>query len=318
MMYEIGPGGGRVGGSPPVTSEDVLWADILESVPAVLCRIAPDGTVRSINSAGESITGYRREELVGRNWWTVFYPGQEYRQVERLFHDLEQGEVRHYEMELTRKSGGKRIISWTSVKQVDEQGELQELVGFGIDVTDQRRAEQLMAVQRDLGIAPTAETDVTAALETCLAAAMSASEMDCGGIYLMNDQGGADLAVHAGLSGEFVERHAQLDNEKLRRQLIEEGDPVYLSTHEMAESVREFIASAKFRVVAILPVRHEGRTLSVSCHSFLFARHDFICLARRAGGNCRSNGFRSGPPQGGRQAARGTTVPQTGLGPAGA
>jgi signal transduction histidine kinase len=182
--------------------------------------------------------------------------------VERLFRDFERGDVRHYEMELTGKSGEKRTVSWTSINRCDERGELTEIVGFGIDVTDQRRVERLMRVQRDLGLALSAETDLTAALEACLSAALSVAELDCGGIYLMNEQGGAELAVHAGLSAEFVQCHAPLDDEQLRRKLIDQGDPVYLSMHEVAESVRDFIASASFRVVAILPVRHEGRTIA--------------------------------------------------------
>jgi len=261
-MYELEEAQGRGRTASSLSAKGDYWRGILEGVPAVMCRLAPDGTVRSINATGEKITGYRREELVGQNWWQIFYPGDEYSQVERLFRDLEEGDVRHYEMQLTRKHGGKRIISWTSINQFDDTGSLREVVGFGIDVTQQRRAEQLMRAQRDLGIALSAETNLTRALETCLDAALRVSEMDCGGIYLVNEQREAELAVQSGLPDEFVESQAHFDDDELRRQLIQEGDPVYLSTHEMAESVRDFIASAEFSVVAILPVRHEGRTIA--------------------------------------------------------
>jgi PAS domain S-box-containing protein len=281
-MYELEEvsGHGRAKAAKPLEQRNDYWATIVEGVPAVVCRIAPDGSVRSINVAGEKITGYRREELVGENWWQVFYPGDEYRQVEQLFRDLEEaGDVRHYEMDLTRKNGTKRTISWTSINQFDETGALNEIVGFGVDVTDQRCAERLMRIQRDLGIALSAETNLTRALEVCLDAALKASQMDCGGIYLVNEKGGAELAVHAGLPTEFVESQAHLDDDELRRQLIHEGDPIYLTSHEVAESVRDFIASADFQVVAILPVRHDGRT--VACLNTASLQCDTISTAAR-------------------------------------
>jgi PAS domain S-box-containing protein len=81
---------------------------------------------------------------VGRNWWEVFYPGEEYRQVEQLFRDFAKGDVRDYEMTLTTKSGGKRIVSWNSINRVDAAGSIVEVIGFGNDVTERRLAEQAL------------------------------------------------------------------------------------------------------------------------------------------------------------------------------
>lgn len=243
-------------------SEIGYWERIVEAMPTVVCRIAPDGTVRSINASGELITGYRREQLIGRNWWETFYPGDAYRQVEQLWRDLEKGDVRDYEMVLTRKQGNKRTICWTSINQYDAAHQLTEVVGFGTDVTEQKRTQQLMHAQRDLGITLGAEMDLSRALEACLEAALRASEMDCGGIYLINEQGGTDLAAHAGFPDTFVRDQAHFADEYLREQLIQEGDPVYLPTHEVAESIKQLIAQTALRVVAIVPVRHEGRTIA--------------------------------------------------------
>jgi PAS domain S-box-containing protein len=114
---------------------------VVTGVPAVICRIAPDGTTLFVNPAGERITGYPAEELVGRNWWRVFYPGDEARQVERLFEIFRQGNVRDYEMVLTTKTGAKRTISWNSINWFDADGRLTEIIGFGNDVTERRQAD---------------------------------------------------------------------------------------------------------------------------------------------------------------------------------
>ena len=122
---------------------------VVTGVPAVICRISPDGTTTFINPAGERITGYRAEELVGRNWWRVFYPGEEYRQVEALFAALNRGDVRDYEMGLTTKTGARRTISWNSINRFDAAGQPVEIVGFGNDVTERRQAEEALRESKE-------------------------------------------------------------------------------------------------------------------------------------------------------------------------
>jgi len=116
---------------------------IIEGTPAIICGISPDGTTTFINPAGEAITGYRRGELIGKNWWKFFYPGEEYQQVEQLFAAFKTGDgnVRDYEMRLTAKDGTVRTISWNSINLCDENGDILEIVGFGNDITDRKRAE---------------------------------------------------------------------------------------------------------------------------------------------------------------------------------
>ncbi len=115
---------------------------LVEQTPALIGGIAPDGTTNFINPALEQVTGYRADELIGRNWWTTFYPGDDYYQVEQLFAAFEQGDVRDHEMTLTTRTGAKRTIAWNSVNRFDQDGTLIEAIGFGNDVTERRRIEQ--------------------------------------------------------------------------------------------------------------------------------------------------------------------------------
>jgi PAS domain S-box-containing protein len=108
---------------------------IIQSTSAIVCGIAPDGATTFVNPAGERITGYCAEELLGRNWWRTFYPGEEYRQVERLFRNFTRGDVRDYEMALRTRSGEKRTIAWNSFNRLDADGNIVEVIGFGSDVT---------------------------------------------------------------------------------------------------------------------------------------------------------------------------------------
>jgi len=126
------------------------WKWIIECSPAIICGIGPDGRTILLNPAGEKITGYRQEEILGKNWWHVFYPGYEYEQVEKLFREFEKGEVSDYEMTLTGKDGKKHPLLWTSMKRRDCKGNLLEIIGMYHDITEIKKAqeEQLANIYR--------------------------------------------------------------------------------------------------------------------------------------------------------------------------
>ena len=132
---------------PPRHERD-YWTRIINGIPTIVCGVTPDGTTTFINPAGEQVTGYAFDEIVGRNWWQILYPGDEYGQVERLLQDSVDGSVHDYEMVLTSKQGRKRVISWTSINQHDETGKLVEIVGFGSDVTERKQAEEKLREDR--------------------------------------------------------------------------------------------------------------------------------------------------------------------------
>jgi len=123
-------------------SERDFSAWVVSGTPAVVCGIAPDGRTTFINPSGERITGYRAQEIIGKNWWRVFYPGDEYRQVSQLFLDFKSGDVRNYEMTLTTKHGKKRLISWNSVNRSDETGTTSQVIGIGRDITEHKQMEE--------------------------------------------------------------------------------------------------------------------------------------------------------------------------------
>ena len=123
---------------------------IINGTPSIICGIKPDGSTNYINPAGEQITGYKSEELIGKNWWKTFYPGSEYQQVEQLFIDFEKENVRNYEMTLTTKEGEKRIVAWNSINHYDEKGEIIEVIGFGNDITERKQADQALKESEEL------------------------------------------------------------------------------------------------------------------------------------------------------------------------
>ena len=126
-----------------LAQEKAFTSHVVKGAPTLICGIAPDGICTYLNPAVSVTTGYSEEEVLGRNWWRLFYPGREYEQVEQLFENFEKEgfQVRNYEMDLITKNGSKRTISWNSVNRFDEKGILLEVIGIGEDVTNRKKME---------------------------------------------------------------------------------------------------------------------------------------------------------------------------------
>lgn len=122
--------------------EQEFNAHIISNTPSLISALSPEGNTRFINPAVTQVLGYTADEIIGKNWWQLCYPGKDYKQVEKLYEDLKQGPVSNYQMVVTTKEGAKRTISWSSANRLEPDGTLSEVVGIGTDITNSQQMEQ--------------------------------------------------------------------------------------------------------------------------------------------------------------------------------
>ena len=115
---------------------------IIERTPALVVGLSPDGITRFTNPAVEKTTGYSSSELIGKNWWSTLFPAKSDKQVEQLRQLKSKGPVRNVELELFTRSGETRVIAWSHIPRFNENGKLEETIGFGTDITEQKKVEQ--------------------------------------------------------------------------------------------------------------------------------------------------------------------------------
>lgn len=115
---------------------------IIERTPALVIGLSLDGVTRIVNPAAEKTTGFSAEEIIGKNWWRTLFPGGSYGQVDYLLKLIEAGPVRNHEMILTTRSGEKRVVTWSIINRYDEHDQLTDIIGFGTDITDQKKVER--------------------------------------------------------------------------------------------------------------------------------------------------------------------------------
>ena len=117
------------------------YRTLVEGVRDVIFALSPEGTITSLNPAFETITGWRREEWVGRPFERLVHP-------EDLPHALEllgrvvRGELRPVsQFRVGTAKGDYRMVEFSATPQLLEQ-RLIGILGIGRDVTERVQLEQ--------------------------------------------------------------------------------------------------------------------------------------------------------------------------------
>ncbi|MEW6613490.1 MAG: PAS domain S-box protein [Pseudomonadota bacterium] len=115
---------------------------VLESATNAIFALDLGGYFTLLNRRASEISGYAADELIGQPFAKLFSPetlGAVQEQINRTTGRGE--EIRNYEVELTRKDGSKRMISF-SVVPLAEDGRVIGSVGTAEDITERKQAEE--------------------------------------------------------------------------------------------------------------------------------------------------------------------------------
>jgi PAS domain S-box-containing protein len=109
--------------------------DVLEGVHLVAVSTDLDGRIRFCNRYMCELTGWTRQELLGRFWAETFNPRS------TIVEQLAAGRVAdHEDAPLRTRSGELREISWSTTLDRDADGRITGATGIGQDVTERNRA----------------------------------------------------------------------------------------------------------------------------------------------------------------------------------
>ncbi len=156
---------------------------------------------------------------------------------------------------------------------------------------ERKRMEDLLRIQRNLGIYLGKSMDFQEMLRLCLKAALEASNMDCGGIYIIDPATKSfDLAYHEGLSEDFVTTVSLFKSDSPQAQMVMTGDSSYANHDQIGVDLTEVEQNEKLTSMAIIPVEHANQIigcLNVASRSFeeipLFVRNTLETIVTQIG-----------------------------------
>jgi len=115
-----------------------------DTAPVLILGLDPKGQVVLFNKWAERLTGYKAEEVMGKNWFTTFLPERDRKTVYKFFlkHlDPASSMPSHHENYIVTKSGEERLISWRNGTAKDCEGKVRLVFAFGRDITERRSRE---------------------------------------------------------------------------------------------------------------------------------------------------------------------------------
>ncbi|AKB77733.1 Sensory transduction histidine kinase [Methanosarcina horonobensis HB-1 = JCM 15518] len=176
-----------------------------------------------------------------------------------------------FEMEyrILTGDGSVRWVEERTYIQRDTQGNVTHFQGIVVDVTERKEAQEMLEIQRELGIALSSTWNLQTMLNLILDACLQVKEIDAGGIYLKDellDQ--INLVAHRGLSSEFVKKIYAYRADSPEAKQVWTEKPIYKLSF-FAEEMADLLRKEKITAVAVIPMKHRGEIIG----SLNFASH---------------------------------------------
>jgi PAS domain S-box-containing protein len=129
------------------TEAEGLVRDLLNGVDLVGVHVGRGGGLDFINDFALQLTGWKRDEVIGADWWDTFASPERREQARARWRRAAAGGNlaldRRRESTILTKSGEIRLIRWSHVQRRDRDGAFAGVASLGEDITEARAAEKV-------------------------------------------------------------------------------------------------------------------------------------------------------------------------------
>jgi PAS domain S-box-containing protein len=154
---------------------------------------------------------------------------------------------------------------------------------------ERKHTEVVVCAQRDLARIISTVSSSQAAWPLCFEIALRVSKLDCGGIYLFDEERRViELVYHQGLSAAFVELASRYTADSPNAQRISDGKSLYISDDEIQQVAH--LRNEGVHTMVVIPIHYQGcilGSLNIGSHRQRqipeFARHALETIAAEMG-----------------------------------
>ncbi|ABD01500.1 sensory box histidine kinase/response regulator [Synechococcus sp. JA-2-3B'a(2-13)] len=118
---------------------------VIDTAGALVVVMDPEGRILRFNRAAEQLSGYSLAEVKNRLLWDLgLIPPEDVPGVKQAFEQLKGNHslfLNRHENFWRTKQGALRLISWSNTALINAAGEVEFVMGTGIDITDRKLAE---------------------------------------------------------------------------------------------------------------------------------------------------------------------------------
>lgn len=126
-----------------LSASEGRFRELLENVELIAVTLDCNGSITFCNDFLLDVTGWRREEVLGNNWFDLFIPEQVRENIRAVFRaNISRDELKHFENTILTKNGQQRLIVWDNTTLHDPDGRAIGVTSIGNDITDHRSLEE--------------------------------------------------------------------------------------------------------------------------------------------------------------------------------
>ncbi len=122
---------------------------LIEASEAVIVGLDKDHFIKLFNHGAELVTGYRKEDVLGKDWFEVFIRPGRIKDVDKAWRAAWGKNYHTYVNPIIIKDGSMREISWHNTSILDDDGKCEMVVSIGLDITERRRIEKALEEKLD-------------------------------------------------------------------------------------------------------------------------------------------------------------------------
>jgi PAS domain S-box-containing protein len=122
--------------------------ELIATANAIIVVLQADGKIATFNRFAEELTGYRKEDVLGKNWFDLFVPADEKDALHAVHENVlrDAPEASSYENFIITKNSEKRLISWNNHSVRDNTGQVIGAIAIGVDITEHKLAEEQLVI----------------------------------------------------------------------------------------------------------------------------------------------------------------------------
>ncbi len=117
---------------------------VLENIELAGVTLNRDGDIIFCNDFFSALVGWKREEIIGKNWFEMFMTIENRPEVKDMFFKTinEEKVIKNYKNEIVTKNGSRKLIAWNNTIFKNDDGIISGVTSIGEDITHRRLMEE--------------------------------------------------------------------------------------------------------------------------------------------------------------------------------
>jgi PAS domain S-box-containing protein len=254
------------------------FQETLENVNLIAVQLDHTGAISSCNNYLAQISGWTKEEILGRNWFDIFIPADQRKEVVNVLARCISGEESiptFYENIIQLRNKEIRFIKWANIQFFDLSGSVIGTSSIGIDITDSRLSEEKIKRELDkfkmfyeLAMNMSSEEDMDANLEYIVSKTQELLHSDTCQVGLCEQENGSiHMYISAGARTVAFKKMKLPPGKGLAGMVLKERQGFivedYFNDKRFVHGVDKIIAEEGLISIIAVPIRSKEEDLGV-------------------------------------------------------